>query len=155
MVELGCPDLAADPSSVRVVKDEVVSVAFADAPGEIESAVGRNRYAAGDALITGSTGDRWSVTRERFEAKYRPCDGTRRGQPGAYRNLPQPVLAKWIGVPFRIARRPGGDVLSGSAGDWAVQYGPGDYGIVDAARFARVYRPLPDPAGRDDSPPGW
>ena len=138
--ELGCPDLDADPSSVRVVKVAVVRVEFARAPGELQSAVGRNRYAAGDALITGSTGDRWSVTRERFEAKYRPCDGVQRGQSGRYRNIPQVVLAKRISEPFTIARRPGGDVLTGRAGDWAVQYGPDDCGLVDAERFASVYR---------------
>jgi hypothetical protein len=32
--------------------------------------------------------------------------------------------------------------LTGRAGDWAVQYGPGDYGIVDAERFGRVYHAL-------------
>jgi hypothetical protein len=138
--ELGCPDLANDPESVLVVKDEVVAVAFAAVPGEIRSAVGLNRYAAGDALITGSNGDRWSVTRALFDAKYRPCAGVQAGQPGRYRNVPLPVRAKRISEPFTIARRPGGDVLSGRAGDWAVQYGPGDCGLVDAERFARVYR---------------
>jgi hypothetical protein len=142
MLELGCPELAADPASVRVVKSEIVTVEFAARAGELESAVGKNRYAAGDALIAGSTGDRWSVSRDRFDAKYRPCDGTLPGHAGHYCNLPAPVIAKRLAEPFRIARRPGGDVLAGRAGDWAVQYGPDDYGIVDAERFARVYKPL-------------
>ena len=34
----------------------------------------------------------------------------------------------------------GGDVLHGAAGDWIMQYAPGDYGVVQAARFAKVYR---------------
>jgi len=142
VLELGCPDLASDPASVRVAKDEVVGVTFADRAGSLASAVGPNHYAVGDAIIEGSTGDRWCVSRDRFEAKYRPCQGTVAGRDGHYRNLPSTVIAKRIGEPFRIARRPGGDVLEGAAGDWAVQYGADDYGLVDQARFARIYRPV-------------
>ncbi len=140
MLELGCPDLATDPASIRVAKDEVVAVEFAVSDGALQSAVGLNRYAAGDALVSGSTADRWCVSRERFDAKYRPCEGTAPGASGRYRNLPVTVFAKRIDEPFRIARRPGGDVLSGRAGDWAVQYAADDCGLVDAARFASVYR---------------
>jgi hypothetical protein len=41
---------------------------------------------------------------------------------------------------FSVARSAGGDVLRGAAGDWLVQYAPGDYGVVARARFDRVYR---------------
>ena len=140
MLDLGCPDLSQDPEAIRVVKDEVVSVTFASAPGLVMSAVGPNHYATGDALVTGSTGDPWCVSRERFDVKYRPDGGQRHGEPGAYRNVPTPVWAKRIAVPFRIARSPGGDVLSGEAGDWALQYAPDDCGLVARDRFERVYR---------------
>ena len=148
MLDLGCPDLAADPKSIRVTKDEVVDVQFAAAPGVLTSAVGLNHYGVGDALLTGSTGDRWCVSRPIFDAKYRSCDGLVAGAPGRYRNIPVVVIARRIDEPFRIARRPGGDVLVGRAGDWAVQYGRDDCGLVAAARFASVYRPLNDPGGR-------
>ena len=140
MLELGCPDLASDPAAVRVVKDEVVAVEFADTPGALHSAVGLNRYAAGDALLTGSTGDRWCVSRDRFDAKYRPCEGTRAGEAGRYRNVPVVVFAKQIHEAFSVARSRGGDVLTGNAGDWALEYAPGDCGLVDRARFEKVYR---------------
>ena len=39
-------------------------------------------------------------------------------------------------------RYAGGDVLCGEAGDWLVQYAPGDHGVVAQDRFARVYRVL-------------
>jgi hypothetical protein len=141
MLDLGCPDLAADPAAIRVVKDEVVTVEIASAPGALMSAVGPNHYRSGDALVTGSTGDRWCVSRDRFDLKYRPCAGTRPGEAGRYRNVPVVVLAKQIREPFRVARTPGGDVLTGSAGDWALEYAPGDCGLVDQQRFAKVYRP--------------
>jgi hypothetical protein len=140
MLDLGCPRLSMDPAALRVVKDEVVAVEFASVPGVLMSAVGPNHYRAGDALITGSTGDRWCVTRERFDAKYRSCDGTTDGSSGDYRNLPVVVFAKQIHEPFRVARSPGGDVLTGNAGDWAIEYAPGDCGLVDRARFEKVYR---------------
>jgi PGDYG protein len=148
MLDLGCPNLAADPAAIRVFKDEVVTVEFAMAAGALQSAVGLNRYAAGDALLTGSTGDRWCVSRDRFDAKYRPCPGTFAGGPGEYRNVPVIVYAKQIREPFRVARSPGGDLLSGNAGDWALEYAPGDCGLVERTRFEHVYRrvgaaPLP------------
>jgi hypothetical protein len=40
---------------------------------------------------------------------------------------------------FTVERSAGGDLLRGDAGDWLVQYAPGDQGIVAAARFDSVY----------------
>jgi uncharacterized protein (DUF2237 family) len=138
--KLNNPDLGADGAACWVVKDEVVSVEFAAAPGELESAVGANRFAAGDALLTGSTGDRWCVSRDRFDAKYRPEPPTVAGEAGSYRNRPVAVRAKRMAVAFTVERSAGGDLLHGNPGDWLVQYGAGDHGIVAAARFTRVYR---------------
>ncbi len=134
------PDLTSDSAACWVVKDEVVTVVFAIASGLIESAVGPNRYAPGDALLIGSTGDRWCVSRARFDAKYTPEPPTLAGGPGSYRNRPVPVLAKRMSEHFSVERSAGGDVLRGKAGDWLVQYAPGDHGIVARARFEGVYR---------------
>lgn len=133
-------DLAADAGAAWAVKDELVTVEFAIAAGSLQSAVGANRYAAGDALVTGSTGDRWCVSRTRFDAKYEPQRPTQSGKNGQYRNRPVPILAKRMERAFSVARTAGGDVLRGVAGDWLVQYGLGDYGIVAGARFDAVYR---------------
>ncbi len=144
------PDLAADPAARTAVKDEVVTVEFASVAGALVSAVGLNHYAAGDALLTGSTGDRWCVSRDRFDAKYLPQSPTRPGQPGNYRNRPIAVLAKQMPTAFSIARSAGGDVLHGNPGDWLVQYAPGDHGVVDRTRFERVYRLTEIAAGGPD-----
>ncbi|WP_370444239.1 PGDYG domain-containing protein [Candidatus Burkholderia verschuerenii] len=134
-------DLAADPAAPRrVVKDETVSVEFAAVAGELMSLEGPNRYAVGDAIVSGSGGERWVVSRERFDAKYVPQADIAHGDAGAYRNRPSIVLAKQMHAPFTIARSNDGDVLTGDAGDWVMQYAPGDYGVVKAARFAKVYR---------------
>jgi hypothetical protein len=142
MTELKNLDLSNDADAQRVVKNETVNVEFAAIEGELMSLEGPNRYAVGDALITGSTGDRWVVSRERFDAKYLPEDTSlAHGEAGAYRNRPAVVLAKQMNEAFSLARSAsGGDVLHGAAGDWIMQYAPGDYGVVQAARFAKVYR---------------
>lgn len=134
------PALATDLDARRAAKEETVLVEFAAVAGTLESAVGANRFVVGDALLTGTTGDRWCVSRDRFNAKYRPEPPTVAGAPGRYRNLPVPVLAKQIPVAFTVLRTAGGDLLHGAPGDWLVQYAPGDHGIVASDRFARVYR---------------
>lgn len=140
MLELTAIDLATDPLAARYVKDETVAVAFAREPGELISLEGPNRYAPGDALISGATGSRWVVSRDRFDAKYAALPPTVAGEDGHYRARPVPVLARQIGEPFTALRSAGGDRLRGKAGDWLLQYAPGDFGVAENARFAQVYR---------------
>jgi hypothetical protein len=141
-LNLSVLDLANDPAAARHVKDETVRVVFAREDGELQSPEGPNRYRAGDALVTGSTGGRWSVSRNRFDAKYLPVPPGVAGADGDYRARPLPVWAKQMPADFSIQRSAGGDLLRGRAGDWLLQYAPGDYGIVEAARFSKVYRRL-------------
>lgn len=140
MRELKHIDLSTDPAAARYVKTEIVSVAFAPEAGELASLEGPNRYRAGDALITGSTGSRWSVSRERFDAKYEAVAPAAAGKDGRYAARPVPVLAKQIAEPFTAQRSAGGDILRGNAGDWLLQYGPGDHGVAEQRRFAAIYR---------------
>lgn len=140
MKTLNYIDLAADSQARHYIKNEVVTVRFAKHSGEVASREGGNRYIMGDALITGSTGDSWSVSRDRFDAKYLPVPPLAHGQDGTYRNKPIPVLAKQMSEAFCIARAAGSDVIGGNAGDWLMQYAPGDYGIVESAKFQKVYR---------------
>ncbi len=129
-------DLATDSAAKKFIKHEIVDVTFATANGELISREGINRYYAGDALITSESGERWCVSRDRFELKYEPIGESK------FRAKPIWVWAKQIFEPFSISRSAGGDVLQGAAHDWLLQYAPGDYGIVENARFARVYRLL-------------
>ena len=138
-------DLRTDPHSRLYCKQEQVNVEFAREHGELMSREGPNRFEAGDALVTGSTGDRWCVERSRFDARYEPVPPLPPGENGVYRNRLIPVHAKQIDEPFRVERRAGGDVLQGIAGDWVLQYAPGDYGLVEQARFQAVYRLWSEP----------
>lgn len=135
-------DLENDGSARRYQKHEIVEVAFAEAAGQLGSLEGPNAYQAGDALITAAGGERWVVSRARFLPKYRPVGTGTMGMPGTYENLPTPVWALRIDQRFTVARSAGGDLLTGEAGDWLLQYAPGDYGVVRQDRFARVYRAM-------------
>jgi len=139
MLQLQNIDLRNDADSALYLKNETVAVEFAVVAGELMSREGPNRYLPNDAIVTGSTGDRWCVSRERFDAKYEVVPPTVFGSAGAYRNKPLPVLAKRMSESFSLARSSGGDVLRGTAGDWVLQYAPGDYGVVEKARFESVY----------------
>jgi hypothetical protein len=70
-LELDNPDLASDPAARPAVKDETVSVEFAVRADALLSDVSLNRYLPGDALITGSTGDRWCVSRRAVRREVR------------------------------------------------------------------------------------
>ena len=142
MLTLAHIDLATDPAAARYLKVETVTVTFARQPGELASLEGPNRYQAGDALITGSTGSRWSVARQRFDARYQAVAPTRAGQDGPYAARPVPVLAKQFEQAFSAARSNGGDLLRGEPGDWLLQYAPGDFGVAAQQRFTQIYRKI-------------
>jgi hypothetical protein len=141
-MDFEAPDLRQDPRASCYVKDETVRVEFARGPGSLASREGLNHYRAADALIVGSGGDRWSVTRDRFDARYQAVPPLQHGADGAYRSRPLPVLARQIPESFTVRRSLAGDRLQGSAGDWLLQYAAGDWGIVHDAKFRRLYRPF-------------
>ncbi|MDP2825369.1 MAG: PGDYG domain-containing protein [Sulfuritalea sp.] len=103
MLELKNIDLTRDNAAARFVKHEVVDVVFAATAGELISREGPNRFEAGDALIAGSTGDCWSVSRSRFDAKYVPVAPAQAGADGRYQARPLPVLAKQLVEAFSLA----------------------------------------------------
>jgi hypothetical protein len=133
-------DLRRDGAAASYIKDETVQVVFAAADGSLTSREGLNHYRAGDALVTGSGGDRWSVSRARFERRYQPLPPLQHGEDGAYRSAPVPVLARQMAEDFSLRRSAAGDLLHGCAHDWLLQYAPGDWGIVEDAKFRRLYR---------------
>ncbi|MBU1360997.1 MAG: PGDYG domain-containing protein [Gammaproteobacteria bacterium] len=138
-------DLATDPLAVQVEKRPVErEVRFAEAEGILDTREGPVRYQPGDALLDDGAGFRWPVVRARFEASYKPVPPTRQGEPGRYAARPLGALARRMDRAFSVRVGRSGDVLRGAAGDWLLQYGAGDYGVVDAGAFERTYavRPL-------------
>jgi hypothetical protein len=80
--------------------------------GDLASVAGARR--AGDALLTGPHRERWPVRRERFDAAYAAS-----------------VKVGWQDSP-----------VEGGPGDWLVQYGPGNFGIVAAVIVDATYELL-------------
>jgi hypothetical protein len=119
-----------------------MQVEFATADGTLLTREGLVTYVAGDALLTGSEGERWPVPRHRFDETYEPIAPLRPGKPGAYRKRPQIVWAKPMRATFTVELGGGRGTLQGTAGDWLLQYAPGDLSVVSASVFAKTYELL-------------
>ncbi|MCL2830628.1 MAG: DHH family phosphoesterase [Betaproteobacteria bacterium] len=135
-------DVAAQPGAVRARKKPViVTVRFARQAGVSATREGPVPYAIGDALITGSSGETWPVQPAHFSAAYTPLAPTQAGQEGSYQALPIEVDALRMSAHFYLSLKNGG-LLWGPRGDWLVQYGDGEHGIIGALLFASIYEIL-------------
>jgi len=136
-------DLRLDPAAHRARKlPNALTVEFARQGGTLSTREGPVTYAPGDALLTGSAGERWPVPRAAFDASYEPVAPLRPGKPGCYRKRPLIVWAKQMRDRFELSLGSGRGELRGEAGDWLVQYAPGDCGVVGGALFAQTYELL-------------
>lgn len=132
--------LAAEAERVRVRKKIYpVRVAFASCGGVLQTLEGPVSYQPGDALVTGLAGESWPVAPERFRAAYQPVKADDWAD-GEYLTRPVKALALQMHAPFRLSRGgAAGDCLHGQAGDWLLQYGTDDYGIVRRKLFEQIY----------------
>ena len=105
----------------------------------VQTLEGTVKAKAGDAIVTGTAGERWPVAREQFAVKYAPLAPCLAGSDGLYQSLPTEVLALPMQVPFFVVLNDGHTRLAGQAGDWLVDYGDGTLGIVAKAIFATIY----------------
>lgn len=133
-------DLAGHPDAFRArSKPLKVSVRFAVTPGTVETLEGTVRHAAGDAIVTGVAGENWPVPRARFLAGYDPVSPTAAGEDGRYARRPRAVLALRLAEACDVILPEGRGRLQGRAGDFLVQYAPGDWAIVAGGVFERTY----------------
>lgn len=136
-------DLSRDPAAVRVRKLPVaVQVRWMHEDGVCATLEGDVRYRAGDPLLTGVRGEQWTMPAAAFARAYDAADGTAYGSDGRYRKKPLAVWALRLAAPASVAAGGQRDLLQGQPGDWLVQYGPGDFGIVAADIFAATYELL-------------
>jgi PGDYG protein len=137
------PDIEADRRRVRARKRiGTVEVRFATADGTVRTREGVVHVRTGDAIVIDGGGDRWRVSNQSFERRYRPIPPTHSGQPGRYESLPNEVLAIAMDGPFDVVLRDGISQLHGNRGDWLVDYGDGNLGIVAAEVFEATYEIL-------------
>ncbi|HEY2591308.1 MAG TPA: PGDYG domain-containing protein [Steroidobacteraceae bacterium] len=134
------PDIEADRRRVRARKRiAAIEVRFATANGTLLTREGMVHVRPGDAIVGDVGGDRWRVSKESFEHRYKPIPPTRAGQPGRYESLPNEALAIVMDGPFDVVLRDGISQLHGERGDWLVDYGDGNLGIVAAEVFESTY----------------
>jgi hypothetical protein len=119
-----------------------IDVRFTPADCTVQTPEGVVHARAGDAIITGTAGERWRVSRSRFADKYRPVPPTLAGQAGRYVSLPNRIMAVPMTEAFEVLLADGVSRLSGRPGEWLVDYGDGSLGIVSQAIFATTYEIL-------------
>jgi hypothetical protein len=116
-----------------------VQVQFASQAGSIQTREGVVQVRPGDAIVTGTAGERWRVSRPHFAEKYRAVPPTAEGQDGKYVSLTNSIMAVPMTAAFEVLLADGVSRLRGKPGDWLVDYGDGSLGIVAQPIFATTY----------------
>jgi hypothetical protein len=124
-------------------RERIVQARFAAQDCLVHTPEGDVYARAGDAIVTGSAGEVWPVPLRSFENAYRPVSPTVMGMAGAYRCLPNPVLAVRMDRTFAVVLADGRSQLAGGAGDWMVDYGDGTLGAIADAIFLTTYETQP------------
>jgi len=107
---------------------------FAEVGQAVETREGGQHAEVGDAIMTGTEGERWPIPRQTFEETYDVLE------PGVAAKKDIPVHAKQMDEPFSVKPPWSDTALQGEAGDYLVQYGPGDYGTVGREIFGKTYK---------------
>ena len=116
-----------------------IDVRFTPIACTVQTSEGLVHAGPGDAIITGTAGEHWRVSRARFADKYRPVPPTVAGEAGRYVSLPNRIIAVPMTEAFEVLLADGVSRLSGRAGEWLVDYGDGSLGIVSQPIFATTY----------------
>jgi hypothetical protein len=137
------PLIESDARRVHARKlERQIDVRFTPVACEVQTHEGVVHALPGDAIITGTAGEHWRVSRAHFHGKYRAAPPTVEGEPGRYVSRPNRILALPMDGTFEVVLADGKSRLIGHAGDWLVDYGDGSLGIVSRAIFATTYEIL-------------
>jgi len=129
------PDLSQDPDAFETAKRPIpLDYKIAEENETIQTKEGPVNAVAGDAIMTGTEGENWPIPAEKFEQTYDVLE------PGIAAKKNIPVFAKEMPEPFQVKVSWSEDLLQGEAGDYLVEYGPGDYGVVGAEIFRKTYK---------------
>jgi len=134
-------NLQSKTGAKKVQKKTVpVTVYFAEIDGVCRTKEGEVSFKAGDAILTGVEGEQWPVERPKFDASYDAVSPTKHGENGQYCKKPIQVFALQMNEPFYVNVSWSDDRLEGKPGDWLLQYGPDDYGVVSKSIFEKTYQ---------------
>lgn len=132
--------ISSDPHRLHARKlVHEIDVRFTLVECTVQTSEGLVHAAPGDAIITGTAGEHWRVSRARFADKYRPVPPTVAGQAGRYVSLPNLIMAVPMTQGFEVLLADGVSRLTGRPGEWLVDYGDGSLGIVSEDIFATTY----------------
>lgn len=133
-------DLSGLDGAIRAMKRPIeVAVVFAAVAGVCPTREGDIAYKAGDAILTGIEGEKWPIARDRFDETYDPIPPTEKGESGSYAKKQIVVYALEMQEAFFVDVSWGAGRLEGKPGDWLLQYGPDDFGIVSKSIFKKTY----------------
>ena len=128
------PDLSEDPSSFKTAKKPIpLGFEFAEEDQTVKTLEGPVGARSGDAIMIGTKGEQWVIPADKFAQTYDVLE------PGKAAKKHIPVFAKKMEEPFEVKVSWSSDLLRGKPGDFLVQYGPGDYGVVGAEIFGETY----------------
>jgi hypothetical protein len=124
---------------IAVKKPIPLGVQFATEDGITKTLEGNVPHEVGHAIMTGTKGENWPIQRDKFENTYEPVGGTKMGEDGEYAKKAIPVKAYKMNKPFEVNVSWADTPIQGKAGDWKLEYGPDDFGAVDAEIFDQTY----------------
>jgi len=144
-------ELTSDPSAQQVQKKAIpLEFRVAEQPETVQTLEGSVEAPAGAYIMTGTKGENWPIPADKFEETYDIIDDQHAAK------KPIPVPGKQMQEDFFVTVSWSPDKLKGKPGDWLVQYGPGDYGVVEAAIFDETYDRLEkEEPGGDGRQLGW
>jgi len=135
------PELSEDPDAFETAKKPIpLEFRYAEEGETIETREGPVNARADDAIMTGTEGEQWPIPRERFEQTYDVLEVPSDEAPGSAAKKDIPVFAKEMSEPFQVKVSWSDDLLEGESGDYLVQYGEGDYGVVGREIFEKTYK---------------
>jgi len=137
------PDIEKDPDAEQVIKRAIpIVVKFAKTLGVIKSIEGEIHYKSGDALMVGTKGEPWVIQRYKFDQSYSSEKNIHHGDDGSYIKKPVIVWAKQLTEETSVLVGWQAEPLLGKPGNWLLQYGNNDFGIVQNDIFNQTYEKL-------------
>ena len=131
-------DLTNDPSALKVKKKAIpLQFRIAEETENVETLEGSVEAPPGSYIMTGTKGENLPIPADTFIKTYDIITGL-----GTASKKPIPVPAKQMQEDFFVTVSWSDDGLQGHQGDWLVQYGPGDYGVVGEDIFTETYDTL-------------
>ncbi|MCH9633013.1 MAG: hypothetical protein S4CHLAM6_13640 [Chlamydiae bacterium] len=127
-------EISSYPEAFQAYKKNIVlDFEYAAKSGEIQTLEGKVACAAGDAIMTGTQGERWPISKDTFTATYNVVE---EGKASKKKIVLYVYQMKEI---FKVKVSWSNSLLEGKADDYLVQYGPNDFGVVEKEIFKETY----------------